>query len=87
MLFRSILAGGYYLYTFNQASKADLQTQTATTTRLENNNKNLHPGYVPPTKNPPNVESSDSIETKAVSGNSDVGMEFPTLDNATPTAN
>ncbi len=78
-----ILLGAYYYYTQSQEEKVVPEVivptlQPATST-------DNYSGYVPPTENPPGYEAE--IPTPAsttVSGASDSGMEYPTMDSSLP---
>ncbi len=77
-----ILAGAYYFYTQSQVPAVAPETivptlQPATST-------SNYPGYEPPTGNPPGfeAEATSSVDVSA----SDVGMEYPTMDEDVPQA-
>ena len=74
-----IIAGGFYIYTLSKEPKAEVKTEAPAIVTPPENIKNLHPGYVPPTENPPAVEATAS-GSKAFPGNSDAGMEYPIMD-------
>ena len=71
-----ILVGAYYIYTLSQAVPVET---TPLPIRVESSPINEREGYVPPTENPPGVDTAMTA-TSSVSGPNDAGMEYPILD-------
>lgn len=77
-----ILLGGYYLYTQSQLKTVEPVTVP---TLVPAAPADEHPGYEPPTENPPGYEAEVSATTTSpVTGPSDAGMEYPTMDTVPP---
>lgn len=73
-----IIAGGYYVYLLSHPKKV-IEDSAPTIVAPTVKPGTPREGYTPPTANPPiDPSTSDS----AVTGHSDVGMEFPTPDDA-----
>ena len=73
-----IIAGGYYVYLLSQPKEVMVETAPTVTVPVVPPGT-AREGYTPPKNNPPiDPQTSGS----AVTGHSDVGMEFPTPDDA-----
>ncbi len=74
-----ILAGAYYLY---QQSKQTVETPMRPTLEATSTPVLLD-GYLPPTENPPPLDSvATTSKASDITGHSDVGMEYPIIDEA-----
>jgi hypothetical protein len=73
-----IVLGAYYIYTMSHAVKVEqspvpvVQMIPATTTN------EVHPGYVPPTTQPPSDVPPATTSKSVIKGPNDAGMEYPT---------
>lgn len=70
-----ILVGAYYIFTLSQADPVTSNPVLVTPPQATPNN------YVPPSSNPPVVESVPVTASSSISGPSDAGMEYPILDS------
>ena len=73
-----ILVGAYYIYTLPQAKTVVESAPTVQIVPVDT----VREGYVPPTTQPPRDESvtTETSASSNISGPSDVGMEYPIMD-------
>lgn len=71
-----IIAGAYYLYLLNNEKEVIVEPVTETSMPVVEPGT-VREGYTPPTENPP---ADPATLNSGVTGNSDVGMEFPIPD-------
>ncbi len=77
-----ILAGAYYVYTLRAQTVAISESVPVVEMKVA---PAVIDGYAPPSENPPPLDDVQSIDA-AVTGSSDVGMEFPVMDEVAPEA-
>lgn len=76
-----ILLGAYYLFTQSQEKVAVTPDEVPSAVVVPT----VREGYTPPTENPPRTETTDaSSSTSGIVGHSDVGMEYPVMDETLP---
>ncbi len=72
-----IIAGGYYVYLLNNPKTEVVVEPSVNTMPAAPAPGTVREGYTPPTSNPP---IDPVTASSSVTGHSDVGMEYPTLD-------
>jgi len=76
-----IVLGAYYLYTLTHVTKVEQSPAPVVEMVPASTTSTIHPGYVPPTTQPPKDDVSSSA-TSTVKGATDVGgMEYPNPDS------
>ena len=72
-----IILGAYYFYMQSQ----EKVVEPVTTSEQPVVAPTVREGYMPPTENPPSTSEIDaSTSASGVTGHSDVGMEYPIMD-------
>lgn len=78
-----ILLGAYYVYTLRASTLVTPEPELVPVAEMKVAPAVIE-GYIPPTENPPRDETETDATT--VTGSSDVGMEFPIMDEGVPEA-